>query len=138
MLTSSQGTLEYTCKCASNDSAPALQYYANSMPSNICFELFNRCNEENIGQAEAQKACITNIQDLCGTQSAAKAPGSDDSDGSGGSVTAPSSTSGPQATGEDGGDATSSTMSGFAAPTKAPGQGIAAAAAALGAFAYVI
>ncbi len=120
MLTSSQGTLEYTCKCASNDSAPALQYYANSMPSNICFELFNRCNEENIGQAEAQEACITNIQDLCGTQPAAKAPGSDDSDGSGGSVTAPSSTSG------------------FAAPTKAPGQGIAAAAAALGAFAYVI
>jgi hypothetical protein len=105
------------------------------MPSSICFELFNRCNEQNIGKADAQKACITNIQDLCGTQPAAKAPGSDDSDSS---VKAPSSTGGPKATGEDGGDAATSTMSGFAAPTKAPGQGIAAAVAALGAFAYVI
>ncbi|KAK3191649.1 hypothetical protein K4F52_002464 [Lecanicillium sp. MT-2017a] len=132
-------TLKYECKCASNSSAPGLQYYGNSMPSHICFELFARCNTKYVGDADNQELCKTNIQALCGTADAGKAStGSGDDSSS--SASPASSTAGPDATGGAGGDsdATSSTQSGFAAPTMAPGQGIAAAAAALGVFAYVV
>lgn len=97
----------------------------------------------NVGNADNQELCKTNIQDLCGTTPASKAPADsgDDSGDNKSSASPASSTAGPGATGGAGGDssdATSSTQSGFAAPTMAPGQGIAAAAAALGVFAYVV
>lgn len=112
------------------------------MPTFICQELFNQCNTQNIGNKKNQDACITNIRDHCGKQDPTKATagGSD----SGSSTTAGSSgsatTTSPQATssGKDGESNSSKSSHGMAAPTMAPGQGMVAAAAAVGVFAYLL
>ncbi|KAJ3482892.1 hypothetical protein NLG97_g7444 [Lecanicillium saksenae] len=131
-------TLEYKCICGSNNSAPALEYYAQTMPTFICNKLFDLCNTQNVGNARNQEACKTNIRSHCGTLDPTKAS-KGGSSGSGSSTTAS-----PQATssgsGSDGkGDASSTSSShGLAAPTMAAGQGLAAAAAAVGVFAYLL
>lgn len=90
------------------------------MPTFICQELFQECIADNVGNADEQKACKTNIQSLCGTVPPVKASNG----GSGGDSTAtgtgtaePSNTA--EATGKDKGGSTSSSKA-FAAPTLAP------------------
>jgi len=59
-------TIEYECKCASNDSAPGLQWYTQTMPTFICETLTDRCINENVRNQTAQAACRENIQSECG------------------------------------------------------------------------
>ncbi|TQV95741.1 PCI domain-containing protein [Cordyceps javanica] len=132
----SASTLDYACICGSNSSAPALQYYTQTMPTFICQKLFDICNSQNVGNRNNQIACETNIRSHCGTQDPTKATTGGSSSASGSSTTAS-----PQATGQTGGSGSASSTSsshGLAAPTMAAGQGIAAAAAAVGVFAYLI
>ncbi|KAJ6787149.1 hypothetical protein PWT90_05410 [Aphanocladium album] len=138
-----RNTLDYKCICGSNSSAPALQYYTQTMPTFICNELFTQCNTQNVGNRNNQQACETNIRSHCGDQDPTKATkGGSSSSGSGSGSS--STTASPQATssgsGSGGkGDTTSTESSkGMAAPTMAAGQGIAAAAAAVGVFAYLL
>ncbi|KAI6785972.1 uncharacterized protein J7T54_006311 [Emericellopsis cladophorae] len=60
-------TIEYECKCASNDSTPGLQWYTQSMPTFICETLTDRCITENVRNQTGQTACRENIQSECGT-----------------------------------------------------------------------
>ncbi|OAQ98018.1 hypothetical protein LLEC1_01979 [Akanthomyces lecanii] len=137
-------TLDYKCLCSSNSSAPGLEYYSQTMPTFICLKLFDLCNAQNVGNQRNQAACKTNIMSLCGTQDPTKAnTGGSSSGGSGSSTTGSGSStaSSPEATGQTGGSGSASSTSsshGMAAPTMAAGQGIAAAAAAVGVFAYLI
>ncbi|ATY62931.1 hypothetical protein CCM_07013 [Cordyceps militaris CM01] len=134
--TCSPTTLDYSCICSSNNSAPGLEFYAQTMPTSICLKLFDLCNSQNVGNARNQEACKTNIMSHCGTQDPTKATTGSSSSASGSSTSAS-----PQATSQTGGSGTASSTSsshGLAAPTMAAGQGIAAAAAAVGVFAYFI
>lgn len=87
------------------------------MPTFICQELFNECIADNVGNADDQKACKTNIQDLCGTVPPVKASDGGDSTGTATGTAQPSNTA--EATGKDKGGSTS-TSKAFAAPTLAP------------------
>ncbi|KAM3514221.1 hypothetical protein MY11210_002110 [Beauveria gryllotalpidicola] len=127
--------LKYSCLC-SNGSAPGLQYYSQTMPTFICQKLFDLCNAQNVGNARNQEACKTNIMSHCGTLDPTKA-----TTGGSSSSTSGSSTASPKATssaGDSGSASTTSSSRAIAAPTMAAGQGIAAAAAAVGVFAYLI
>lgn len=128
--------LKYNCLC-SNGSAPGLQYYAQTMPTFICQKLFDLCNTNNVGNARNQEACKTNIMSHCGTLDPTKAT----TGGSSSSASGSSTTASPKATssaGDSGSASTTSSSKAIAAPTMAAGQGIAAAAAAVGVFAYLI
>ncbi|OAA49148.1 PCI domain-containing protein [Beauveria brongniartii RCEF 3172] len=128
--------LTYNCLC-SNGSAPGLQYYSQTMPTFICQKLFDLCNTQNVGNARNQEACKTNIMSHCGTLDPTKAS----TGGSSSSSTSGSSTASSKATssaGDSGSASTTSSSKAIAAPTMAAGQGIAAAAAAVGVFAYLI
>ncbi|PWI64771.1 hypothetical protein PCL_08566 [Purpureocillium lilacinum] len=129
-----QEDLKYECTCASNSSAPGLQYYTQTMPTFICDALFGQCNEQNVGNADGQKACTTNIKNLCGKNDPPKAPVSDESSSSVSGT--PSATGSASATGSKA--STTSTSTGLAAPTMAPAGNGAAAAAAIGLLAYLI
>ncbi|PMD49008.1 hypothetical protein L207DRAFT_560533 [Hyaloscypha variabilis F] len=62
-------SLDYTCTCASNDSAPGLEYYRNTMPTFICEENFNLCSVAASNQSDstaAQEACAVTEQSDCG------------------------------------------------------------------------
>ncbi|KAJ2979488.1 hypothetical protein NQ176_g3225 [Zarea fungicola] len=135
----SSTTLTYSCICGSNSSAPGLQYYAQTMPTFICLKLFDLCNAQNVGNARNQEACKTNIMSLCGTQDPTKATKNSASSSSASSGA--SSTATPQATSQTSSGSTpasTSSSKGIAAPTMAAGQGIVAAAAAIGVFAYLV
>ncbi|KAM3454578.1 hypothetical protein MY5147_006677 [Beauveria neobassiana] len=129
--------LKYNCLC-SNGSAPGLQYYSQTMPTFICQKLFDLCNTNNVGNARNQEACKTNIMSHCGTLDPTKAStgGSSSSSTSGSSSTASSKPT--SSAGDSGSASTTSSSRAIAAPTMAAGQGIAAAAAAVGVFAYLI
>merc|ERR1712000_690071 len=108
--------LSYDCKCASNDSAPGLQYYRPTMPSYICEALFGQCNVQYANDADAQQGCADNIQSLCGTIDVSKADiGGDDDDD------------------EDSDNVTTTNSDDFAAPTAGPQ--VVAALGAMGLFA---
>ncbi|KAM3551511.1 hypothetical protein MY1884_007685 [Beauveria asiatica] len=130
--------LKYNCLC-SNGSAPGLQYYSQTMPTFICQKLFDLCNTQNVGNARNQEACKTNIMSHCGTLDPTKAStgGSGSSSSTSGSSTTASSKATSSA-GDSGSASTTSSSKAIAAPTMAAGQGIAAAAAAVGVFAYLI
>ncbi|OAA79482.1 hypothetical protein LEL_02968 [Akanthomyces lecanii RCEF 1005] len=135
----SAATLDYKCICSSNSSAPGLEYYSQTMPTFICLKLFDLCNSQNVGNAKNQAACKTNIMSHCGTLDPTKATTGGSSSSASGSGS--STTASPEATGQTGGSGSASSTSsshGMAAPTMAAGQGIAAAAAAVGVFAYLI
>jgi len=104
------------------------------MPTFICDALFGQCNEQNVGNADGQKACTTNIKNLCGKNDPPKAPVSDESSSSVSGT--PSATGSASATGSKA--STTSTSTGLAAPTMAPAGNGAAAAAAIGLLAYLI
>ncbi|UNI15037.1 hypothetical protein JDV02_001609 [Purpureocillium takamizusanense] len=133
-----QEDLKYECTCASNSSAPGLQFYTQTMPTFICDALYGQCNQQNAGNADGQKACTSNIKDLCGKLAPPKAPVSDESSSS----ASPSGTTSPTGSGSasaTGSKATgTSTSTGLAAPTMAPAGNGAAAAAAIGLLAYLI
>ncbi|KAE9376479.1 hypothetical protein N431DRAFT_181342 [Stipitochalara longipes BDJ] len=62
-------TLNFTCTCASNNSAPGLQYYMQTMPTFICEENFKLCNAAAINavnSSAAQAACVATEQNDCG------------------------------------------------------------------------
>lgn len=63
-----QAQLTYDCTCASNNSAPGLQYYTQTLPTFICQQLFSSCIQSNAGNADGQDECKSNIQKLCATQ----------------------------------------------------------------------
>ncbi|PHH63801.1 hypothetical protein CDD81_5458 [Ophiocordyceps australis] len=134
----SQEDLGFDCTCASNNSSPGLQFYTQTMPTFICETLFSQCNMENVGSADGQKACTTNIRDLCGTNPPPKAPISSDDHGDGNDDSKASSSSGPTASQTGGSAVVSTTSGGFAAPTMAPGADGVVAAAALGFLALLI
>ncbi|OAA64884.1 hypothetical protein ISF_04294 [Cordyceps fumosorosea ARSEF 2679] len=129
-------TLQYKCLCSSNSSTPGLEYYSQTMPTFICLKLFDQCTSQNVGNANNQKLCKSNIMSHCGTLDPTKVSTGGSSSASGSATSAS-----PQATSQTGGSGSASSTSsshGLAAPTMAAGQGIAAAAAAVGVFAYLI
>ncbi|KAJ6445726.1 chromatin structure-remodeling complex protein RSC7 [Purpureocillium lavendulum] len=130
-----QEDLQYECTCASNSSMPGLQYYTQTLPTFICETLFGQCNVQNAGNADGQKACKTNIKDLCGKNDPPKAPVADSSSSASGSAS-PTASGSASATGTKG--STTSTSTGLAAPTMAPVGNGAAAVAAVGLLAYFL
>ncbi|KFY92031.1 hypothetical protein V500_04352 [Pseudogymnoascus sp. VKM F-4518 (FW-2643)] len=60
-------TLQYDCKCASNNSAPGLEYYAGSVPSYMCTRNYTLCYEASQDNSTAEENCQTSIMDKCGT-----------------------------------------------------------------------
>ncbi|PFH57244.1 hypothetical protein XA68_15315 [Ophiocordyceps unilateralis] len=143
-----QEKLEYDCICAANNSAPALQYYQQTIPTFICETLFSQCDKQNVGNAEGQQSCITNIQNLCGkgappkvssgSSSGGDSSGGDSSDSSDSSSTAASSSSQATATQPGNNNAVTTTRSGgLAAPTKVPAANGVAFAVAVGALALL-
>lgn len=145
-----QDTLVYACSCRSNNSAPGLQYYTQTMPTFICNELFGQCNKQKVRDAQGQQACIQNIRNRCGTVNPPKSPVKSDSNAgeSDKGNTSASSSSTPTAGGSsgnaspsqssDGSNAvTTSSSRGVAAPTMVQAGHGAAAAAAFGLLAYL-
>lgn len=138
---STQDTLKWDCTCASNSSAPGLQYYTQTVPTFICQELLNEC----VSQTNTQKGteeCRTKIEPKCAKQNPPKNVASDD-DGDDESTTASNTaTASATKTSSDASGtaaAVSSTSSdAFAAPTMAPAGKGAAAAVALGMLAYLV
>ncbi|KAK1246918.1 hypothetical protein MKX08_000720 [Trichoderma sp. CBMAI-0020] len=63
-----QAQLTFDCTCASNNSAPGLQYYTQTLPTFICQQLFSSCIQSNAGNADGQDECKSKIQKLCATQ----------------------------------------------------------------------
>jgi hypothetical protein len=59
-------TLDYSCTCASNNSAPGLQYYIGSIQTFICEAVFANCISDNAGDAAAQNVCNENEKTNCG------------------------------------------------------------------------
>lgn len=127
-------TLKFDCICRSNNSAPGLQYYLQTMPTFICEQAYQNCIEENVGDSRAQDNCRTNIQSKCGTISPANATFDSPNQEEESSSAAPSSS--PTGTDEEPASSTS-TSSSFAMATAAIiGNG--AALAAAGAFAAAL
>ncbi|KAL6906781.1 hypothetical protein GGI43DRAFT_239966 [Trichoderma evansii] len=62
-----QAQLTFDCTCESNNSAPGLQYYTQTLPTFICQQLFSNCIQANAGNADGQDQCKSNIQKLCAT-----------------------------------------------------------------------
>ncbi|KAL5088831.1 hypothetical protein Trisim1_006247 [Trichoderma cf. simile WF8] len=143
-----QATLTYDCTCASNSSAPGLQYYTQTLPTFICEQLFSNCIQTNAGNQDGQNACKTNIQKLCATQSpptAAEISSLDQSSaptettsskGASSTHHTAATTTAPQSAASSA--AQSSTSSGFAAATQGPIGTGAFAMAAAGLMAYIL
>ncbi|RDA82833.1 hypothetical protein CP532_0755 [Ophiocordyceps camponoti-leonardi (nom. inval.)] len=141
-----QDKLDWECICASNNSAPGLQYYTQTIPTFKCETLFSQCNSQNVGNADGQQGCINNIQNLCGKAAPPKvSSGGSSSGGDGGdssdssSSTAASSSSTPSASQAGNNNAVTTTRSGgLAPPTKVPAANGVAFAAAVGFLAVVL
>lgn len=148
-----QETLKYDCKCASNSSAPGLQYYTETLPTFICKELFGQCIAAHPNDADGQNACTKDIDDKCATQNPPKEPvgggsssdGDDDDDDTTSSATSARPAQTPQPSGSGSGNdnepednVTTTSSDGLAAPTLVPGANGVAAVAAIGVLAYLI
>ena len=59
-------TLEFDCLCTTNNSAPGLQYYTQTMPTFICEEEYQKCISEATNNAGAQAACAATEKAECG------------------------------------------------------------------------
>lgn len=59
-------TLSYNCTCTSNNSAPGLQYYEETMPTFICELNFQRCIANTVGVAASQAKCNQDEKENCG------------------------------------------------------------------------
>ncbi|PQE25854.1 pci domain-containing protein [Rutstroemia sp. NJR-2017a BBW] len=86
-------TLNYTCTCSSNGSAPGLQYYTQTMPTFICEQVYQNCIIAGQNDAAAQKVCNTNEKANCGQLNPDKytAPATTSASSSSASATATSS-----------------------------------------------
>ncbi|KAK0618100.1 hypothetical protein B0T17DRAFT_323612 [Bombardia bombarda] len=122
-------TLKFACACASNNSAPGLEYYTQTIPTFVCLQAYSDCIAANPTSAQAQRNCASTIKDKCGALDPAKADASTSSSSS-------SSASAPTGTTSQGSSptqaATTSTSAAAAAPTHAAaylGNGLAAVAA---------
>ncbi|MCJ1444007.1 MAG: hypothetical protein MMC23_004507 [Stictis urceolatum] len=58
-------TLNFTCTCSSNNSAPALEYYVGTIPTYECQTLNGNCIAANAGDLSGQQNC--NATYVCGT-----------------------------------------------------------------------
>ncbi|KAM5356150.1 hypothetical protein ACJ41O_002796 [Fusarium nematophilum] len=140
-----QSTLDWECTCASNNSAPGLQYYTQTVPTFICQSLFSQCITTNAGSQDGQDSCKENIEELCATQSPPVASSDDededDSDDSASTGTESATVSATQSESDSTATAdsvTSTSSDAFAAPTMAPAGKGAAAAVAIGMLAYLV
>lgn len=132
-------TLVYSCICASNGSAPGLEYYSQSLPSFICQQAFSDCNLANAGNAAGQRNCTTTIKDKCGTLDIANytaTPSTTSAAASSSATGQTSSTASASGTGASAAATSSSTAA--AAPTNIHLIGNGAAAMAVGVFAYLL
>lgn len=142
----SQATLSYDCTCASNSSAPGLQYYTQTLPTFICEQLYANCIQTNAGNQDGQDQCKNNIQKLCATHnpptiaeiSSLDASSAAPSTTSGASKTSATTHATTSAAHSASSSATSSSSSGFAAATLGPAGSGAFAMAAAGLMAYVL
>jgi len=57
-------TLNYTCLCSSNSSAPALEYYQDTIPWYECTNLNGKCVASHANDLAGQEAC--NVTYVCG------------------------------------------------------------------------
>ncbi|PNP59528.1 hypothetical protein THARTR1_01018 [Trichoderma harzianum] len=141
-----QATLSYDCTCASNSSAPGLQFYTQTLPTFICEQLFSNCIQTNAGNQDGQNACKSNIQKLCATRNPptaaeissldqSTAPAETTSSRGAASTHTAATTTAPESASSA---AQSSTSSGFAAATQGPIGTGAFAMAAAGLMAYVL
>ncbi|EGR47749.1 uncharacterized protein TRIREDRAFT_22564 [Trichoderma reesei QM6a] len=139
-----QATLKYDCTCASNSSAPGLQYYTQTLPTFICEQLYANCIQTNAGNQDGQRACKNNIQKLCATQNpptAAEISSAEDQSTAAATATTKAASTHHAATTTGAQTASSAaqstTSSGFAAATLGP-AGSGAFAIAAGIMAYML
>jgi hypothetical protein len=128
-------TLAYNCTCADN-TTPPLEEYLQSMPYFICQQAFADCNTANVGNANGQAKCKTDIQDKCGSKTPAEIQASATTTSASPSNTgmaASSSSAGPSSTVQ-----TSATSTGAAAATNLAYFGNGAAVVAAGLFAALL
>lgn len=139
--------LTWECTCASNNSAPGLQYYTETLPTFICDSLFGQCITQHQDDAVGQSECTKNIKSQCAEQNPPKEPvgGSDEDTTSSATSSTATSSQTPAPNSEDGdnnGDSeenVSTTVSdGLAAPTLVPAANGVAAIAAFGVLAYLV
>jgi len=127
-----QSDLSYHCTCQ-NGTAPGLQYYTQTIYSFVCQQAFNDCNLQNVGNKTGQDACVTNIQDNCGTLDPTKFVPTTSSSSTA-TTSSPTATGAPSSspTASGTGAAASSSSSHAAAPTAAYlGNGAAVVAAGI-------
>ncbi|OTA07752.1 HFB protein [Trichoderma parareesei] len=141
---SGSATLKYDCTCASNSSAPGLQYYTQTLPTFICEQLYANCIQTNAGNQDGQRACKNNIQKLCATQNpptAAEISSAEDQSTAAATATTKAASTHHAATTTGAQTASSAaqstTSSGFAAATLGP-AGSGAFAIAAGIMAYML
>ncbi|KAG9255158.1 uncharacterized protein F5Z01DRAFT_621092 [Emericellopsis atlantica] len=116
-------TIEYECKCASNSSAPGLQWYTQTMPTFICETLTDRCISENTRNQTAQSACRSNIEAECGTLDPNKADvggASTTSEEASSTTTTPASSTGSDEKQQTASTTATTDEGDFAAATAAP------------------
>jgi len=59
--------LSFSCLCQANNSAPGLDFYLNTIPSNECQSAFTTCIDDHPNDKTGQNLCTTDIQDTCGS-----------------------------------------------------------------------
>jgi len=62
-------TLNFTCTCTANNSAPGLQFYKQTMPTFLCEQEFSICNADAVNapnSAQAQADCAATEKSSCG------------------------------------------------------------------------
>ncbi|KAH6604751.1 hypothetical protein Trco_006458 [Trichoderma cornu-damae] len=138
-----QATLKYDCTCASNHSAPGLQYYTQTLPTFICQQLYATCIQNNAGNQDGQDDCKNNIQKLCATTNPptlAEISSLDQSTAAPKTTSAPATTQDATTTSPHAASSTakSTSSSALAAATLGPAGSGAFAIAAAGLMAYVL
>ncbi|RKF61834.1 putative pci domain-containing protein [Erysiphe neolycopersici] len=102
-------TLQYTCHCGANNSAPGLQFYKETMPTFICEMVFDNCIKAGENSQAAQQLCTQNEKRDCGHLSPEEFVGA-----------SPASSSASASPTSNGASATSSAASGAAATNISP------------------
>jgi hypothetical protein len=121
-------SLNYTCTCSANNSAPGLQYFTQTMPTFICEEEFSICNANAVNDAnsaQAQAQCKSTEQTTCGQLNPANFTAS--------APSTASSTGSPTASGSSTGSSATSSSSKAAAATMAAVRNFGTGAFAVGA-----
>jgi len=139
LLTSYMQTdLTFSCTCTSNNSAPALALYTQTMPTYICEQVYANCNILNAGVKAALDKCAADEKANCGHLNSTAFVETTSSSSSSSSST-PTSTSSPS--GSATGAPTTTSSAGAAATMMAMGgqfgSGLLVAGAAA-AFGYIL